>query len=322
LENIVVALQNPLLARSSRIAAASRNAPPMRAGSQGEAVVRLQLALIVVGESLSRTTRDQSRIPDGIWGPETQAAVRDFQRSAGLVADGIVGAKTLGKLDSTLPPFRGKQPCCANSAPKNYLPPAGFRQALAGATFARPTIAGLSLPSSIRLLTSAQQSLAATVFGKSLNFSLIFLSNATGLGGRPFTVAVPINPPSIPAICIINAGTFSPSRDLLIHELTHVWQSQHSVEPTKFMVNSTASQAVADGLLSAFGVDASAYYYRPGKRFGSYGAEQIACQVEGGVASIVAEVAGTPPMVPNLSNELSLSVAHWETNGPGVVTTC
>lgn len=33
-------------------------------------------------------------MPDGIFGPLTEEAVKDFQKSHGLIADGIVGAKT------------------------------------------------------------------------------------------------------------------------------------------------------------------------------------------------------------------------------------
>jgi peptidoglycan hydrolase-like protein with peptidoglycan-binding domain len=35
---------------------------------------------------------------DGAFGPKTKAAVVEFQRRSGLVADGIVGPKTWGKL--------------------------------------------------------------------------------------------------------------------------------------------------------------------------------------------------------------------------------
>jgi hypothetical protein len=87
------------------------------------------------------------------------------------------------------------------------------------------------------------------------------------------------------------------------------------------MVNSAASQGIADELLSRFGVDASAYYYRPGKSFRSYGAEQIACQVEGGVTTIVGGLAA-PPHVPYGPNDISLAVPRWEVRGPGVVTSC
>lgn len=37
-------------------------------------------------------------VVDGINGPATKAAVKEFQRRSGLVADGIVGPKTLAKL--------------------------------------------------------------------------------------------------------------------------------------------------------------------------------------------------------------------------------
>ena len=36
---------------------------------------------------------------DGIFGPITEEAVKDFQRSNGLEVDGIVGANTLSKLN-------------------------------------------------------------------------------------------------------------------------------------------------------------------------------------------------------------------------------
>ena len=39
---------------------------------------------------------------DGIWGSRTLAAVKNFQRDKGLVADGIVGAKTEKALGVTL----------------------------------------------------------------------------------------------------------------------------------------------------------------------------------------------------------------------------
>lgn len=58
----------------------------LREGSSGEAVRELQRRLARHG-----LLRDQ---PDGMFGPGTDKAVRAFQRSAGLSADGIVGAGT------------------------------------------------------------------------------------------------------------------------------------------------------------------------------------------------------------------------------------
>jgi hypothetical protein len=151
----------------------------------------------------------------------------------------------------------------------------------------------------------------------------ILLSDATGAGGRPFTVAVtfPGGPAGGVTFVVVNAGTFTPARDLLIHELTHAWQSQHALDPQQFMVNSVESQTIA-GSLNLLGADASAYYFLPGRSFGLYGAEQIACQVEKGVSAIVSSVRSLPPFVPHPGNVLGLSVPHWETSGPGVDTSC
>lgn len=41
---------------------------------------------------------------DGIWGPRTRAAVKAFQRDAGLVADGVVGPKTRAAMRARLRP--------------------------------------------------------------------------------------------------------------------------------------------------------------------------------------------------------------------------
>ena len=65
--------------------------PTLRKGDRGEAVKELQRLLNKYGYLLQ---------VDGIWGPQTDSAVRGFQYRAGLVVDGIVGPKTWGKLMS------------------------------------------------------------------------------------------------------------------------------------------------------------------------------------------------------------------------------
>lgn len=61
-------------------------------GDEGQAVKRVQELLIEAGMDLSEYGAD------GIYGQETTAAVRAFQRKYGLLVDGIVGPVTLGKL--------------------------------------------------------------------------------------------------------------------------------------------------------------------------------------------------------------------------------
>jgi hypothetical protein len=64
----------------------------VRRGSRGPAVIALQNLL-----RLERTTGD------GLFGPRTEEAVRRYQSSRGLVADGIVGAATWTALLHNLP---------------------------------------------------------------------------------------------------------------------------------------------------------------------------------------------------------------------------
>lgn len=64
---------------------------PLRLGSNGDGVHTLQLRLGIPA--------------DGVYGPVTQQAVRDFQKGARLMEDGIAGENTHGKLGLPWPPL-------------------------------------------------------------------------------------------------------------------------------------------------------------------------------------------------------------------------
>ncbi|MFI8192088.1 peptidoglycan-binding protein [Streptomyces sp. NPDC085946] len=66
--------------------------PVIGQGASGEAVQRLQRALTA---ALARTVT-----ADGLFGPTTAQAVRDYQSSRGLTADGVVGAATWSALQA------------------------------------------------------------------------------------------------------------------------------------------------------------------------------------------------------------------------------
>ena len=61
------------------------NASAFRSGDQGEEVLKLQNALVSLGYNI---------VADGDFGPATTEAVKKFQASAGLEADGLVGSST------------------------------------------------------------------------------------------------------------------------------------------------------------------------------------------------------------------------------------
>ncbi|HEY0638540.1 MAG TPA: peptidoglycan-binding protein [Pseudonocardiaceae bacterium] len=83
-------------------AAFARTLPDVRYGSTGTAVVGLQLRLRAEGYGLTGT---------GWFGPNTRAAVRDYQRASGLTVDGWVGQQTwqhlvgrIGRAGTEAPP--------------------------------------------------------------------------------------------------------------------------------------------------------------------------------------------------------------------------
>ncbi|MCF2871188.1 N-acetylmuramoyl-L-alanine amidase [Octadecabacter sp. G9-8] len=72
----------PLIAATS--STDSNNMPVLRRGDRGSAVAQLQRLLMI---------KD-----DGIFGPKSDAEVRDFQTTQGLVRDGVVGKNTWAAL--------------------------------------------------------------------------------------------------------------------------------------------------------------------------------------------------------------------------------
>jgi hypothetical protein len=166
----------------------------------------------------------------------------------------------------------------------------------------------ISLPSQARCLTKAERGIADPVYGGSLDYADIFVSDGIGLSKRPFTTAIPIS--STRWVVILNLGSdafkFGAEKKDLIHELAHAWQSQHHPIPWKYMYNCVQSQVAATAATALYEMGssragqivgaitsttsltagaamlgpASAYAYVPGMSFGEYGGEQIAQQVE------------------------------------------
>ena len=79
--------------------AAANNQPPIEKGCTGEGVEALQGALQDLGYDLPVSTANGTKRPDGIFGKETDAAVRAFQADQKLAVDGDVGKDTMHALD-------------------------------------------------------------------------------------------------------------------------------------------------------------------------------------------------------------------------------
>lgn len=73
----------------------------LKTGSTGEAVRKVQQALVDAGFPLPNFG------VDGIFGSETKTAVRDFQDASSITIDGLVGPQTMGALDAR---FSGPTP--------------------------------------------------------------------------------------------------------------------------------------------------------------------------------------------------------------------
>jgi hypothetical protein len=179
---------------------------------------------------------------------------------------------------------------------------------------------GPKLPNGVRLFAGSAQDTPAvrSVFGASINFNTVFISDQTGAQNRPFTVS--IDSPTGP-IQLMNLG---PAPDLsdVVHEMAHVWQSQHHSDPKAFMRNCLKCQGLAVVQNGAAASQSpkllfhkafpdnfpfSAYSFRRGNNFGNYGGEQIARQVELGEASIRAHISSVAAGAVDAANVSSLT---------------
>jgi hypothetical protein len=90
-------LRSPVYAGQPALEAAFDNAPPLAEGMTGSGVVAVQQGLVDAGHDLPISLRGGK--PDGIFGGETDTAVREFQGTNALGVDGLVGRETMGRLD-------------------------------------------------------------------------------------------------------------------------------------------------------------------------------------------------------------------------------
>lgn len=267
------------------------------------------------------------------FGPQTDTATRLFQRCVFPGQrekwDGKIGPLTWVELER----FRPARRVPPSTPPRPLIPapvPGDVRALLRQVRDALERLKewipdaienivcpGITAPRHLRFLTAAEQAEARTVYAASLDFSHILITDGLGCGGRPFTVAFPVNGTWWIAMNQGSIASFAtrPRSDTLIHELAHAWQSQHhGSDPTAFMQNSMVNQAAA-AVSTMLGSEASAYAYIPGKSFGEYAAEQIAEQIEdsyNGTGSptpaIVSHVSAVASGVADVDNRDSLKV--------------
>lgn len=107
-----MALSNPRFAREQDLEDCLRGTKRLEKGSRGEAVRKVQQALIDLKDPKIRLPNFGA---DGKYGDETVAAVFQFKSDRGIVnaggfIDGIVGPKTMDALDKTVFPGDGPSP--------------------------------------------------------------------------------------------------------------------------------------------------------------------------------------------------------------------
>jgi hypothetical protein len=135
----------------------------------------------------------------------------------------------------------------------------------------------------IRYLGQLEREIATRVFKLTVPYDKVVVSDGLGGGDRPFTM-----PTSMPATVFFNVsggkyvihagdGYYGMSyrkedQGLLIHELTHVWQGEHSPSSWDYVFNSVWSQALLD--------DAYRYDKKWLKFWDDYNPEQQASIVE------------------------------------------
>lgn len=117
-----------------------------------------------------------------------------------------------------------------------------------------------------RLMTDSERAVARSVFGYTIPYDYIHLSSGLGVGGRPFTIPDPLRWGHY-MIYIGSQVTW----EVLIHELTHVWQGHSSELAWGYTLDSLFNQMVCGN---------SAYKYKLGNEWREYNVEQQASIVE------------------------------------------
>jgi hypothetical protein len=312
-----MALRSKLFANDRALeACATQDSAHVTTGAVGSHVAKIQTALRL----LDGAQIDGAELSGKRYGRSTAAAVLAYKTKRGIInrayqskPDDIVGKMTIAALDQEMfarendPQLDTDEVCCNGDPFAVSMQPVVAQQfaeqlslqpgaALANAPSGALGFVGavpasfstFSLLSHFKPISAPQIAVATPVFGSSIDFRFVFLSDFKGASGRAFTIVVA-------GMAVMNCGTFTPSNDKLIHELVHVWQSQHHSKPAAFIENSVKSQALAvtenealaliDPTLKANPRFPSQFPRSPyacitGKPFSEYAAEQIAKQVE------------------------------------------
>jgi len=117
-EERAVDLTSDAFRDDTRLQNAFDNSPVLGFGARGEAVKKIQQALVDLGFPMPVSTKDGTEEPDGVFGAETLRTVKAFQFMQGVARDGIVGRQTLGELDGRM---TGRHP--PGSPPPFTVPP-------------------------------------------------------------------------------------------------------------------------------------------------------------------------------------------------------
>jgi hypothetical protein len=161
----------------------------------------------------------------------------------------------------------------------------------------------IQMPSKVRLMSHPEYNIVCRVFAGTIPYRVrIFITDAAGEDGRPFTIPTSLLPTilgmtegaffgGVPGALggaaggyigsfinlayLINAGDAYDSltgkdRDTLVHETTHVWQGKNSTFALSYVFNSVYNQCVLR----------NAYAYTPNQPWKSYNVEQQASIVE------------------------------------------
>lgn len=88
------------LSRFEQLQRASENQIMLARGASGQHVAALQDLLVDLGYPMPKSITPSGY--DGIFGGETDAQIKKFQKKAGLKADGIIGRMTLAALETLI----------------------------------------------------------------------------------------------------------------------------------------------------------------------------------------------------------------------------